>query len=110
MNRFGKGGNAFRIFKKLHLTFIAFLAAIVLVVIGLSMISQTTDESRRESLETALRRDVMHCYALEGTYPPSLEYIKEHYGLIYDENSFFVDYQIFGANMMPDITIVELKK
>lgn len=107
MNRFRKSHRTFWPFRKLHLTFLAFIALIVAVFLGFSDISERTRNNQRESLETALKRDVIHCYALEGTYPPSLKYIKEHYGLIYDEDRFFVDYRPIGSNIMPDITIIE---
>ena len=51
-------------------------------------------------------RSVTTCYTLEGSYPQSLGYLKKHYGLHYDENKYFVDYQPLGANIMPDITII----
>ena len=57
-------------------------------------------------LETALQRSVIQCYAVEGTYPPSLDYIKTHYGLTYDKDLFFVDYQPVGSNMRPEVTII----
>ena len=44
---------------------------------------------------------------MEGAYPESLEYLKENYGLIYDEDLFFVDYKVEGSNILPDITIIE---
>ncbi len=52
-------------------------------------------------------RSITHCYAVEGTYPSSLEYLKENYGLTYDETVFFVDYQTIGSNILPDVTIIE---
>ena len=58
--------------------------------------------------EAALRRDIVHCYATEGFYPPSLEYLEEHYGLTYDKNRYWVDYQPVGSNLMPDITVLEI--
>ena len=73
---------------------------------GLSSIQETTVSKQRESLETALTRDITHCYAVEGYYPPSLAYIEEHYGLIYDKELFFVDYQPVGSNMRPSVTII----
>lgn len=109
MNRFKRHGNILRIFSKIHLTYIAFVVVIVLVGFGLSTLSNTTSESKRDSLESAIRRDVMHCYAIEGTYPPSLSYMEQHYGLTYDKTEFFVDYQSNGGNLIPDITIIELK-
>lgn len=44
---------------------------------------------------------------LRGAYPESLRYLEEHYGLIYDEDRFFIDYQILGSNIMPDVTIID---
>ena len=52
-------------------------------------------------------RNITYCYAVEGAYPESLDYLKENYGLTYDENLFFVDYHIDGSNIFPDITIIE---
>ena len=105
MNRFRK--RRFLPFRKLHLTFLAFIALIIVFFLGFSDISERTQNNQRESLQTAIQRDVIHCYAVEGTYPPSLDYLKEHYGLIYDEERFFVDYRSIGSNIMPDITIIE---
>ena len=61
----------------------------------------------RELLEQALERSIAQCYALEGSYPVSLEYLTEHYGLTYNEEHFFIDYRYIGGNLWPDITIIE---
>lgn len=83
-------------------------ALIVLVFFqGVSSISEGTRKRQRESLENAIMRSVTHCYAVEGTYPANLNYLKENYGLTYDEDLFFVDYQTIGSNILPDITIIE---
>ena len=58
------------------------------------------------AMNNAITRSVTTCYTLEGSYPQSLDYLKKHYGLHYDENKYFVDYQPLGANIMPDITII----
>lgn len=83
-----------------------FIAFFALFLTSLSSVSETTLAKQQESLETALYRSVVQCYALEGTYPPSLDYIETHYGLIYDKESFFVDYRPIGSNIMPDITVI----
>ena len=74
---------------------------------SLEQFSKETVARQRESLEAALHQSVVYCYTLEGAYPVSLEYIKEHYGLTYNENLFFVDYRLQGANILPDITIIQ---
>lgn len=81
-----------------------------LVLIGffylINTVDQSTVEKQRESLDTAINKDILHCYAVEGYYPPSLDYLKEHYGLTYDEDLFFVDYRPIGSNIRPDVTIL----
>lgn len=59
-------------------------------------------------LEDVLRRTAVSCYAAEGVYPPSLEYMIEHYGIRFGEKQYRVDYQVIASNLMPDITVLEL--
>lgn len=84
-----------------------FLAVISVCFFGLNQIHAQTAEEELASLESAIHRSVAHCYATEGFYPESLEYLKKEYGIRYDSDKFFVDYQIWGENMMPDITIIQ---
>lgn len=85
-----------------------FLLILFLAIQGIASVSETTSQKSLESLEAALRRDVVHCYATEGFYPPSLEYLEEHYGLTYNKNRYWIDYQPVGSNLMPDITVLEI--
>ena len=86
---------------------IIFAAGIlILFVYALHAFGKQTIERQEESLENAITRDIVQCYALEGSYPPSLEYIEEHYGLTYDHSTFFVDYRPIAGNLYPDVTIL----
>ena len=85
----------------------ACLLAIAVFWAALDSVSEGTARRQRESLERALNRCVTWCYAERGSYPESLEDMKENYGLAYDEEHFFVDYRNHGGNMLPDITIIE---
>ena len=84
-----------------------FLVVIFVFFQGISSISSGTRKRQRESLENAVMRSVTHCYAVEGTYPSDLDYLKQNYGLTYNEDLFFVDYRTIGSNILPDITIIE---
>ena len=55
------------------------LVIIVSFVFGIRSVSQTTADKQLESLENALSRSIAQCYAVEGMYPPDLDYLKEHY-------------------------------
>ena len=61
------------------------------------------------TLERALTRSITQCYALEGTYPPDINYLTDHYGLTYDSDYYYIDYQYIGSNLRPDVTIIERK-
>ena len=37
--------------------------------------------------------------------PDNLDYLKERYGLVYNEDLFFVSYDAFASNLMPDIQV-----
>ena len=77
---------------------------------GIYNIDHSTLEEQTSSLEKAIRRSVVQCYVVEGTYPPSLDYLVEHYGITYDPDQYYVDYTSIGSNLMPDITIIPLNQ
>lgn len=86
----------------------AVFAAVILIFWScVSSVSQRTEEEEMLTLETAVARQITYCYAAEGAYPPSLAYLKENYGLTYNEDKYFVDYQPMGTNIMPDVTIIK---
>ncbi|MBO5123064.1 MAG: hypothetical protein J6B99_07870, partial [Oscillospiraceae bacterium] len=67
-------------------------------------------EEGRQQLETALRRAAVACYAAEGIYPPTVEYLQQHYGVQIEEERYIVFYEIFANNLMPDITVLEKER
>ena len=60
-----------------------------------------------KQLENSIRKATMTCYATEGVYPPTLEYLKKNYGIQIDESRFTVFYEVFAKNLMPEITVME---
>lgn len=94
-------------YRKFVLSVCAFTLITWVFYQGIDSLSSSTQRRQKESLENALNRNITYCYAVEGAYPESLDYLKEHYGLVYDEDRFYVDYQVIGANILPNITIIE---
>lgn len=89
-----------------HVGILLFATILVLFLYGISYVGSSTGDRQEESLINAMERNIVHCYALEGFYPPSLEYMEEHYGLTYDKDMFIVDYQPIGTNLYPDFTVI----
>ena len=59
----------------------------------------------RALLLDQVRNAAIGCYASEGRYPQDLDYLVEHYGLIYDEERYSILYDAFASNIMPDIAV-----
>jgi len=97
-------------FSGIHFSILFFLVIIVYFTFQLKSVSGDTLDRQEASLESAINRGIVSCYCVEGTYPPSLSYLVEHYGITYDKNSFFVDYQSIGSNIYPDVTIIRKVK
>lgn len=89
------------------LSIFVFMIICFLFLNGVQQLSRTSRQRQKEALETAVQQGVAYCYALEGSYPENLDYLKEHYGLHYNEDLFFIDYRLQGGNIYPDITIIE---
>lgn len=83
---------------------------IVAFYLMISSVDKSTTAHQQESLENAINRNILHCYAVEGFYPPSLKYMEEHYGLSYDHDLFKVDYQPIASNIRPDVTILVMSE
>lgn len=86
---------------------IIFLGVLFVFSSGVEQLSQKTVTEQKKSMEDAIWRGITQCYAIEGRYPQNLEYLKREYGVQYDSDKFFVDYQVLGENIMPDVTIIE---
>lgn len=87
---------------------VLFAAIAVMMVAALRDASGASNAEQLRIAEESVRRAVVSCYAMEGRYPDSYEYLKENYGVCVDEQKFVVRYEVFGSNIMPEITILEV--
>ena len=89
---------------------IVIAVALLLVVAAAALISRV--DSRRDETETELVREAVKnaaltCYAVEGVFPQELSYLREHYGLLYDEERYIVSFDAFAENLLPSIRVLE---
>lgn len=87
------------------LTVLFFAVFLIYFYMQISIVSEEVKVSDVEMLTNALENAVVTCYAIEGAYPESLEYIEEHYGIVVDRDKYMVDYQVLYANMVPNIAV-----
>ena len=110
MNRFTKPGIGKRITESVNFSVLFFVAVILVFVMGIAFISDSKSREEKNILTDAINKDIIHCYAVEGYYPPDLNYIEEHYGLTYDHSRYVVDYNSIGNNIYPDVSVLEKRK
>lgn len=95
--------------KSLVFSALVFVVIVVIFLVCIFSVNKNSAKRQKELLNDALMNDITFCYAAEGKYPESLEYLKENYGLTYDEEKFYVDYKTYGSNIRPEVMIIERK-
>ena len=87
---------------------IAVIAIVVLVLVIL-FAANAAQASLREQSELSVRNSIIdaakQCCAVEGSYPPSIEHLEEHYGLIVNHNDYVISYEWLADNMLPSVVV-----
>ena len=87
---------------------LALMAAVLVLAVFLAgRIEVAHDIEETELVRAAVKDAALTCYAAEGAYPDSVEYLRQHYQLAYDENRYFITYEAFASNRLPDIWVTE---
>lgn len=95
--------------KSQALGYILSLAAMVaLFAAAVLNFSGRTGAREEETLRKAVARASVQCYAIEGRYPPSVEYLEENYAVQINRKKYNVFYDGFASNVMPEITIIPI--
>lgn len=82
-----------------------FLLLICYFYFAVNSVEKSTDEQKFNILIDALNRSVVQCYAIEGFYPPNIEYLENNYGLVVDYDKYVISYSVFASNIMPEIDV-----
>ncbi len=98
-----RGGN-----RGLLLAGVGFLLLALLFILSVSLTARQSAARETEVLNNALRRAIVTCYAVEGRYPPSLDYIDQNYGVSVDKSRYAVFYDAFAANVMPTVRVTQI--
>lgn len=85
----------------------AFILMIVWLVFGIMDADNAIDANELENVRLTIEKGVTICYAIEGVYPESIEYLSENYGVAVDTGKYLVHYECIAANIRPTITVFE---
>jgi len=83
------------------LGFIVFYSIFSMIGYGKEQMSRQTSD-----IEQIIRRALVQCYALEGSYPTDIEYVKT-YGVIFNRDLYIYHYDWFSSNMMPNVIVLK---
>ena len=68
-------------------------------------VDRASEDEQKALVRDAVRGALVTCYAVEGSYPTEVAYLKEHYGLAYDAERYMVTIDAFASNIMPDVRV-----
>ena len=85
--------------------FVIIISAIL--VAGIFYISNMGNEQGIKLTREAAVRTAVECYAIEGIYPPNVQYMEDNYNLRYDKTKYYIHYDAFASNIMPTIEVHE---
>ena len=109
MSRYFKQKKEHVLLKDLFLPLASFVLIVALFSFGIQSVSQTAREEQLRFAEQAVRRAAVQCYAVEGRYPASVEYLKKFAPDIIivavDDSRYVIHYQRLGANLLPEIAV-----
>lgn len=82
---------------------------LLLILGGLCLIlldgGRDLDDGSAVAIREAVQRSALQCYAVEGAYPPDLQYLEENYGLQVNRQDFYVTYDAFASNLPPEVRV-----
>ena len=90
------------------ITAVLILAVAMAAVAGFSSVFGKTSERSVAAAEDAARRSAALCYAIEGRYPESINYLAENYSLYLNESKYVYHYRFLGDNLMPEIAVFRI--
>lgn len=101
-----RGERKFARWRGLVITALVFFAMTLGLVFALSSVDERNEHEQTKVLEDAVLRATLTCYAIEGRYPQSIRYLKEYYGIVYDDDQYIVTLDSFASNLLPSITVL----
>ena len=95
---------------KRHSRFLWVVLALLVLLTALVLLLErfeTRDLSQESTaaIREAVRRCALQCYAVEGVYPPDLQYMEDYYGLQVNTREYYITYDAFASNLPPTIYV-----
>ena len=93
--------------KKEIIRMLVVVAFIAFGIFAISRIGGMQEKEEASLVREAILQSALTCYSVEGRYPGSVDYLRDHYRLAYNEDRFLVTYDAFASNKIPNIYVTE---
>lgn len=90
---------------QLMITMAIVLAILWFLIDGISGYNESFEVTETSRLESLIEQYAIQCYATEGAYPPNLDYLVDHYGLVLNEDKYIYEYEPIAENLKPLIRV-----
>lgn len=75
---------------------------------GIDKFYKNSGKQEASQIKRIIEAEAVECYALEGAYPPDLDYLVKNYGLVLNHDRYYYDYNIFASNVAPQIEVLPI--
>ncbi len=94
-------------FKRVSIISLIFITIFSLILIfSISSVHENFQLNQTIRVENAIKEAIVQCYALEGSYPPSIDYLAKNYGIIINRDRYIYHYEIYVSNMKPVLSVI----
>ena len=94
------------LYSGITISVVIFILVLAITLAGTGSVGDTVKSEGLVAVTRMVKRAVVECYALEGEYPPNIEYLEQFYGIDYNSEKYVVYYQSLGDNIMPQIKVM----
>lgn len=82
------------------------VAAAIALALGAGAARASAVAQGAQSVREVVLRSAAQCCAVEGSYPSTIEYLEEHYGLAVNHDDYAITYEAYASNVAPSVTVV----
>lgn len=93
--------------RKVPLASLLLAVPVAAVAAAAGQVSRDMDAQAAAALKDSVVQAAVQCYAVEGAYPESVDYLEQNYGLHINHKHYIVSYSAFASNVMPDVQVLE---
>ena len=94
--------------KKLQIVIpsLVILAAVVFLLLWSRQMFSDQNDRKIRSIRNAIDSRALQCYVIEGSYPESLSYLEENYGLAVNQDAYQIIYTPVAENLPPQVQVI----